>query len=529
MKKGKLLTSIAAAALSLTMLAGCNGSGTTETGDLQMKMEPGEGTKVTAEELDLTIFLHRGGLGAFDYDKMTMFQEAFRETNIKLSGTASASNTDAQQEFNIMLTNSPLPDIIQGTKTNLNSAAIEGALIPLEDLVKEYAPNIQAVFDEHPEYVAGSVASDGHLYYIPSLFEGKPSVGFYIRQDWLDKLGLEVPTTLDEYYNVLKAFREQDPNGNGLKDEVPYFYRDSGVDGLIQLWDAYNTWHVNDEGQVVHGKTEEEYKNAMKALAQWYQEGLIDQEIYSRGSQAREQLLGENLGGSTHDWFSSTGSFNRFADTIEGFNWVAIAPPADVNGVVKEIFARQELVASGWGISSDNQYPVETIKYFDWWFSENGRRTYAYGIEGVDYVMVDGKPQYTEETLNKEGGVPMYMRDMGQLEFGAPMSIQAEIDAMTPQAQQGFELYNDHPEWYTEQFPALSYTTEEERIIQDQGTAVDTLITETQQEWLMGTKDVDATWDQYLADLDSMGYQQVRQAQQDAYDRYQESLAAIEE
>ena len=526
MKKGKLLTSIAAAALSLTMLAGCNGGGGT-TGDLQMKVEPGEGTKVTKDPLELTFFLHRGALGAYNYDTMTMFQQAFKETNIKLNGTASASNTDQQQEFNIAMTNDPLPDIIQGNKNDINKFAVEGAFIPLEDLVKEYAPNIQAVFDEHPEYVAGSVASDGHLYYIPSLFEGKPSMGFYIRQDWLDKLGLEVPTTLDEYYNVLKAFREQDPNGNGQKDEVPYFYRDKGVDGLIQLWGAYNDWHVNDEGQVVHGKTEEEYKTAMKELAKWYQEGLIDQEIYSRGAQAREQLLGENLGGSTHDWFSSTGSFNRFADTIEGFNWIAIAPPADVNGDVKEIFGRRELVASGWGISSDNQYPVETIKYFDWWFTESGRRTYAYGIEGVDYTMVDGKPQYTEATLTKEGGVPMYMRDMGQLEFGAPMSIQAEIDAMTPQAQQGFALYNDHPEWYPEQFPALSYTTEEERIIKDKGTAVNTLITERQQEWLMGTKDIDATWDQYLADLDSMGYQEVRQTQQDAYDRYQANLEAV--
>lgn len=528
MKKGKLLTSIAAAALSLTMLAGCNGSGTTDTSNLQMKMEPGEGSKVTAEELDLTIFLHRGALGAFDYDKMTMFQEAFRQTNIKLSGTASVSNTDANQEFNIMLTNSPLPDIIQGSKTNLNSAAVEGALIPLEDLVKEYAPNIQAVFDEHPEYVAGSVASDGHLYYIPSLFEGKPSVGFYIRQDWLDKLGLEVPTTLDEYYNVLKAFRERDPNGNGQKDEVPYFYRDSGVDGLIQLWDAYNDWHVNDEGQVVHGKTEEEYKTAMKELAKWYQEGLIDQEIYSRGSQAREQLLGENLGGSTHDWFSSTGSFNRFADTIEGFNWVAIAPPADVNGVVKETFSQNLLQPFGWAISIDNQYPVETIKYFDWWFSEEGERAYSFGIEGVDYTMVDGEPQYTEAARSKENGIDFYMRDIGSLEIGAPLSLRAEADRMEPVSRQGFMLYSSHPEWYGEQFPNLSYTLEERLTIQDKGTAVSILITECQQKWLFGVENVDATWEQYLADLDAWGYQEVRQAQQNAYERYQAALEAVE-
>ena len=524
MKKGKLLTSIAAAALSLTMLAGCGGGGNGTTG---MKVEPGEGTKVTKDPLELTIFLHRGALGAFDYDKMTIFQKAFDDTNIKLKGTASGSNTDAQQEFNIMLTNQPLPDIIQGNKNDINKNAVEGALIPLEDLIKEYAPNIQKVFDEHPEYIAGSVASDGKLYYIPSLYEGKPSMGFYIRQDWLDKLGLETPTTLDEYYNVLKAFREQDPNGNGKKDEVPYFYRDKGVDGLIQLWNAYNGWHVGADGKVVHGKTEAEYKTAMKELAKWYKEGLIDQEIYSRGSQAREQLLGDNLGGSTHDWFSSTGSFNKYASTIDGFKWVAFAPPADVNGKVKEIFGRQELRDMGWGISRDNQYPVETIKYFDWWFSEAGRRAYAYGIEGVDYTMVNGEPQYTEQLLNVEGGVPMYMRDHGQLEYGAPMSIQAEIDAMTPEAKEGFALYNDNPDWYPEEFPALSYTTEEERIIKDKGTAIDTLITERQQEWLMGTKDIDATWDQYQADLKSMGYEEYQKAQQDAYDRYQKALAAV--
>lgn len=524
MKKGKLWTAVAALALSVTMLAGCNGGG----GSGQtMKVEPGEGTKVTKDELDLTIFLHRGALGAFDYDKMTIFQEAFRQTNIKLTGTASASNTEAEQEFNVMLTSSPLPDIVVNSKNNLNKNGTEGAFIPLEDLVKEYAPNIQKVFDEHPEYVAGSVASDGHLYYIPSLFEGKPSMGFYIRQDWLDKLGLETPKTLEEYYNTLKAFREQDPNGNGIKDEIPYFYRDKGIDGLLQLWDARIDWYVKDDGKTVsNGYVEEEYKTAMKELAKWYKEGLIDQEIYSRGSQSREQLLGNNIGGATHDWFSSTGSFNRYASSIPGFKWVAMAPPADVNGVVKENIQRSINRGNGWAISKDNQYPVETIKYFDWWFSETGRRAYSYGIEGVDYTMVNGEPVFTEATLNQPNGVPMYLRDMGQLEFGAQMNINAEIAAMTEEAKAGFELYNNS-DWYkNDLFPTLSYTADEERIIKDKGTAVTTLISERKQEWLMGTKDIDATWDQYIADLKAMGFDEVLQAQQNAYDRYATAMNA---
>ncbi len=481
---------------------------------------------VVPEPIELTLFLHRGALGAYDYNNMTIFQEADRKTNIKLTGTANPNNTDMQGEFKIMLTNDPLPDIVQGSKENLNEYGMQGAFIPLEDLVKEYAPHIQAVFDEHPEYVAGSVAPDGHLYFIPGLYESKASMGFYIRKDWLDKLGLEVPTTVDEYYNVLKAFREQDPNGNGLQDEIPYFYSRMGIDGLLQLFGAYPSWYVNDDDEVVHGATEEAYKTAMKELIKWYKEGLIDQEIYSRGWNSREWLLGDNLGGSTHDWFLSTGSFNRLADTIDGFEWVAIAPPADVNGVVKESFSRNMLQPYGWGISIDNQYPIETIKYFDWWFSEEGRRAYSYGIEGDDYTMADGEPQYTEAARSKEDGLVFYLRNIGSLEIGAPLSLAAEADRMDPASRQGFMFYSNHPEWYTRQLPDLNFTEEEKQIIYyEKGNAITTLILERQQEWLYGRKHTDATWETYLAELDALGYQEVRQIYQNAYDRY---LAAFE-
>ena len=484
---------------------------------------------VVQEPMEMSIFLHRGALGAYDYNKMTIFQEADRKTNIKLTGIGNPNNTDMQQEFNIMLTNSPLPDIVKGSRENINKTGVLGAFIPLQDLVKEHAPNIQAVFDEHPEFVAGSVASDGNLYFIPNLVESKASEGFYIRKDWLDKLGLAVPTTVDEYYNVLKAFREQDPNGNGIQDEVPYFYRGNGIDGLLQLFGAYSSWHVNDAGEVVHGKTEEAYKNAMRELLKWYKEGLIDQEIYSRGSESREWLLGENLGGSTHDWFMSTGTYNRYSDTIEGFEWVAIAPPADVNGVVKETFSQNLLQPFGWAISIDNQYPVETIKYFDWWFSEEGERAYSFGIEGVDYTMVDGEPQYTEAARSKEDGIDFYMRDIGQLEFGASLSLQAEADKMEPASRQGFMLYSSHPEWYGEQLPDLDFTEEEKQIIYyEKGSAISMLMLERQQEWLMGRKHTDATWEQYLAELDAAGYQEVRQIYQNAYDRYRAALEAVE-
>lgn len=524
MRKNKLLLTVMVLVLAVAMLAGCNGGGTTgnngESG-YTMQKEAGTDGKITKDPLELTIFLHMGGLGAFE-DDFPIFQKAAEMTNIKLHGVASGNNTDRTQEYNIMLTNNPLPDIVQAMITEINRDAMEGAYLPLDDLIDEYAPNIKKVFDENPDVKAATAAADGHIYLIPNMFDGVPSEGFYIRQDWLDKLSLEMPKTVDEYYNVLKAFKEQDPNGNGIADEVPYFTRMATIDGLIQLWDAYWNWHDRD-GVVVHGKAELQYKEAMQNLAKWYAEGLIDKEIFTRGNTAREQLLGDNIGGSTHDWFTSCGSFNKLSSQIPGFEWVAMAPPADVNGVVKEIAHREKVNVYGWGISKDNKYPVETIKYLDFWMSEEGQMLFSWGIEGEDYTMVNGKPVPTDAVLNAPESAPVYMRNRGQHEIGSISRIEGELEKMNEFSRAGYEMYMNNG--YCEKvpfWPPLTLTQEELRITKEKGTAIDTYIKEQQQKWLMGTEELtDASWDSYLAQLKQMGMDDYTKVYADAYARYQ--------
>ena len=96
--------------------------------------------------------------------------------------------------------------------------------------MEKYAPNIKAYFDENPDQRKALEWIDGKIYYIPCIGDGDVSMGWFIREDWLDNLGLEMPKNVDEYYNVLKAFKTQDPNGNGIDDEIPYFNRNAGVD-----------------------------------------------------------------------------------------------------------------------------------------------------------------------------------------------------------------------------------------------------------------------------------------------------------
>lgn len=523
MKKRKIVMSAIAGGLAALMLAGCNGG--TDGGSTQ-DVTKLEGTLASADPLTLTVHMHFWGTNVFD-DTWPVYQEAAKRTNITLHGTASKTNTESDQVFNTMLTSEPLPDIIHGESKNLNKAGTDGALIPLQDLVDKYAPHIKAIFDEHPEYKKATLAADGNLYYIPCLRDDSgPAQGWFIRQDWLDKLGLPVPTTVDEYYNTLKAFREQDPNGNGQKDEVPYFDRHNSVDKLVGLWNpgtgdvtTFNDYSIDKDGNVYCARTTEGYKTAMKELAKWYAEGLIDQEIFTRKN-PREALFGDNTGGATNDWFSSTMSFNeKTKGKYPEFHLAVIPPVKNVDGEVKNQFARNATAGIGWGISKDNKHVPETMKYFDFWFTEEGSLLNAMGIEGTHYTVENGEYKYTDMVLGYEGGgAPNYMRTIGGQEIGYFAELGPEIAGMTGEAAEGFKEYADN-KWTVKAFPSLSYTSEEERTIAAKGTALTTYMKESQQNWILGNKDVDASWDQYVSDLKSLGLDEVIAAYQAAYNR----------
>jgi len=524
MRKFRFLAVVVAAFLAVGMLAGCannQAGGNGSWGDPNQPWPP-------ENPEELTIFMHKGPWGAMNDNWVIYGKEggAAEFTNVSLKGTANTASTDGAQEFTIMMANSPLPDIIYGNKTQLNTAGVlEEAMIPLDDLIDQYAPDIKKFLDENPWARAGSVASDGNLYYIPNSFQGTPSVGFFIRKDWLDKLGLEIPTTLDEYYTVLKAFRDQDPNGNGIKDEVPFLDRNASIDGLSQLWGLETDyWGVDKDGKVYYGKVTPEYKNAITDIAKWYEEGIIDPEIFTRGQKSRDILFGDNLGGSTHDWFSSTGAFNSLASSIDGFELIAIAPPADAKGNVKEMYSRQQLSGEGWGISVDCENAILAIRYLNFWFTKQGQLLYSYGIEGTDYTIdAEGNPVPTDAVLNAPDGAPTYLRNRGQAEIGAQMMIDAELAVMRPQSRAGYEMYNDN-NYCIAGFPKLTYTEAEEKVLAAKGDALFNYVREREMTWFIGEEKVEDGWDSFLSGIEAMSLSELRDIQQAAYDRYVKEL-----
>jgi len=522
---------VSTALIAALAVAGCSGTTTapepepapaaTSEGTGAQSEGPAEGGGYASKEpLELKIHLHYNDTTVFKDDWAT-FRQAAEMTNVTLKGTASETATNSNEVFNLMLASGSLPDIIHGNKDPMNEAGIDGALIPLDELIEEHAPNIKKFFEEHDWALKGSLNSDGKLYYIPFVMDGEASTGFFIRQDWLDKLGLPVPTTVDAYYETLVAIRDGDPNGNGQKDEVPYFNRNTaGALDLVQLFGGHTGWY-EDGGTVRYGKYEPAYKTAMAELARWYAEGLIDKEIFTRGGKAREMLLGNNTGGSTHDWFGSTASYNdRLQADVPGLSFLPIAPPADVNGVVKEMYSRSLLPGKGWGISYSNKHPVETIKYFDFWFTEAGRRLNNFGVEGVHYDMVDGKPMFKAEVLNGELPVNTFLYGEGaQIEIGFQQDFSYEEQWLNPIARDGMRMYIDN-DYFMPQFPPVSFTEEEQAVITQKWTAINTFIQETEQKWIMGAEPVEPNFDAYIRALKNMGMDEIVAIYNAAYQRY---------
>lgn len=204
-----------------------------------------------------------------------------------------------------------LPDMVEippfDSNVGVDTYSSNGVLIPLNDLIKEYAPNIQALFNKYPALEAMCTSSDGNIYalagwwgdindYVPDYL--------YIRQDWLDNLGLEMPETVDELYDVLVAFKEQDANGNGNPDDEIPMATKNGIKQLYYLmtgfgYDTNSLWYTDDNGEVHYAAVEDQYKDMLAFLNKCYSEGLISDDL--DGTLLTQNITEDKVGIVCHD------------------------------------------------------------------------------------------------------------------------------------------------------------------------------------------------------------------------------------
>lgn len=465
-----------------------------------------------AEEMtELTIFMRAAKT---EDGRKPIMHDAAAMTNVLLTPTLANSNSDWKSAFNMMVASGEMPDLVMNyTEMLFNQLGKEGAFVPLDEYLDEYCPNIVKFLDEHPEVVQSITANDGHIYYLPIMFEGATSLGWFVRQDWLNKLNLKAPTNAEELHDVLYAFRNQDPNGNGKKDEIPYF--ENKLKALYPLWDTRSTWYIKDD-KVVFGPYEENYKTAVKNLAQWYSEELFDPEIMTRSGSLLAKALSENIGGMTHAWIGSTSGYNdTLKDTIPGFEFSVIAPPGGV-----EVDRRYPCGNYGWGISASSKNIELALRYMDFWFTEEASRMVNYGKEGVHYDMVDGKPTLKREFV-KDPDFQTKWREYGVgEEWAHPGDFEAEKQWLNERAVKAMEMYIEG-DYFDEIYPKVELALSDAELEEYTRlkTAIDTYSQEMEQKWILGSENIDATWDGYIKNLESLGMKRLIELNQIGYDK----------
>ena len=308
MKKRRFAALCTAAAV----VAGCVACGGTAQPKWQDSSQADAGEK-GKEKIKVT-FIKNEWHG--DPNDMEIYKILEEKTGVEVEWQVYSAAT-WEDKKNLILSSGDLPDVFYMNAVNVNDVtkyAPQGMFLDLTDYIEEYCPNLKKAFEEMPEYKNICInPDDGKIYSIGRAVEREvmyTSGLLYINKKWLDQLGLPVPKTVDEYYDALKAFKENDMNGNVDKgDEIPFvFHYNSSVPDTAysyhQLFGSFGyvdpvltvgAHFIEDEnGEIVYTAEQEEYKDAIQYYHKFVKEGLWDSEGFTTPDTSVMNAKGNN-------------------------------------------------------------------------------------------------------------------------------------------------------------------------------------------------------------------------------------------
>ena len=518
---------------------------------------------VAEEPVEITYFrqeLNRNA--AAYYSETAWFQELENRLNIKLTILGPASSDDYNTAVNAMLVSGEYPDLLYFDWTQYSGGAMagveDGVIVPISEIpeYKEKVPNWFKVIEENDEVRRAVTQDDGS---IVTFCHWEPNIarsaywGYAIRKDWLDRLGLAVPTTVDEAYEVLKAFKEQDANGNGdPNDELPFsccnwwgtahpgfdtlaaafslkvnvMYRDPQA-GKITYWTEYNNG--------------ENFKAYVETMRKWYEEGLIDEEFVSQKYDGwTAKITGDKVGmffcfpdsvGSWEDSIKQTLKDNAYGNPddvciyglvpLKGIDGVPYTYDND-NAMVSFAGANQPTVITTAAVK--NGHIEKCLELLNYLYSEEGSELNNWGVEGVSYTKdADGTHHWTEAVTND----PDYGMADAVFKYALP-TLGGWPKAMSYEAWGSMNLVvpdqiTTHKNYALSDtsldIPSFALNAEEQETYSRIITDVNTAVSEVYLSVITGKKDV-AELDALLAQVKSMGIGDAVAAYQSAYDRY---------
>ncbi|MCR5102772.1 MAG: extracellular solute-binding protein [Butyrivibrio sp.] len=563
MKKKKLLALGMTVVMSLGMLAGCGSSDSASTAEVSSS-ESSDSAEVAGASKDsdntLVVALTQSSM-VTDYENnyFTNYLEEKLGINIEFYMLPSDAS-ETRTKVNLLATsNEELPDVMVVDNHLTNEMILQlgssGFFMPLDDYVTdaEKMPNYNAIPEEDRAIMdAASTQADGHIYslsaYEPETWNLTPN-RTYINKAWLDKLGLDVPTTTAELKDVLIAFRDNDPNGNGVQDELGVYgisaggYGENTVDSLMN---AFLFWNgglgLSEDGNTVIAPfTTDEFKEGLAYMNDLYNEGVLSANIFTDDGQQFKAILNQE---TPVVGLVSAGSLSNWPDVVNNANFAEmelIEPLKGENGTQYTPYypysPGQELMI----VEGTDKLDL-ALKFADEFFDHDTSIIERFGEEGVDWTRdpaeLEGHSNaYVEaglydsvsmlvtstvwadnqsQTWRNHG--PRYASlEMGNTVYDYSSGNKFDPEDRTQLFGKSYQLYYDkHPE---NVLPVLKYTLDETAAVQDQLTNVMPYVRQSMAEFITGTRSLDSDWDAYLEALDTMGLQTWLTTAQAAYDR----------
>lgn len=383
-------------------------NGSAETGTVANPVASASSAVVTAKGVfpvvKEPVTLHMAILGnpqVTDFQNNDFTRWVEEQTGLKLVIDVLPAK-DVHTKLNLMFAaGKDLPDIINVTNIPndaLYKYALDGMIIPIDGYMDTYGTAFPKMLADNPGVINACKAPDGHIYGIPKYNVTEHNMlkfgKMYLYKPWLDKLGLAVPTTLDELYDVLVAFKTQDPNGNGIADEVPMAgaTTGAGTDPIVPFMASFIPYDFadfglyNDNGKIIATYTTPEFKQGLEYINRLVSEKLLSPVSFTQDQAQLKQLANREtpiLGGFVHAYTAVNANSPRVMDYV--------CLPLMKGGTDKGGFLKDPLLPKGpsFVITKDCKNPEAAYRLGDFLVSLEAGMRNRYGVEGRDWRRVD--------------------------------------------------------------------------------------------------------------------------------------------
>jgi putative aldouronate transport system substrate-binding protein len=544
MKKG-LKALVAITASSVVLLSACSDSGSKETAKqteaiVDDQVTPAGQFPITKEKTTLKVMVKGSSIVEnFATNEFTKWLE--EKTNMHIDWEVAPEKTYAEK-LNVSLASGDYPDVLLNMSVSPVQQSIygkDGVFIPLNPYIDKYGVEMKKMF-EQVTYVKDLITMpDGKIYSVPQVndcYHCSLGQKMWIYKPWLDKLGLKMPETTEEFYQVLKAFKEKDPNGNDKADEIPLVGATNGPSSTLDLFlpsafieKDFNLRFVKD-GKVQVAFNQPEWKEALKYLNKMFAEGLISPQTFT---QDRNQLkqMGMN---PEFPILGAIASQNQTVfvdvDNARFKDYIAVPPLKGPTGIRSTAYNPYAVSTGQYVVTNKAKNPAAAFRMADLLLSEEATLRSTQGRPDQEWVRpaqgelgVNGK-QATWKPIATFGKLQnIHWAQAGpslrtnELRLSVAADPKNSLELILYNETKKYEPYGTNP---SKIVPPLFFTNEQAEELSTLEKTLTDYRTEFFAKTVTGSLDVEKEWNNYLSTLDKMNIKRYLEIYQQAYDQF---------